>query len=214
MTVLPGAVEILAAQAVVLFVILSDPALMTLRAGLRRIGGAPAHRHAPAVRAGLLLAASAALWIETARGGSPLIPAAALVAAMLAGCDLAWRWLPPAWSGALGLCGLLAAAAPVAGLGAAILCGGTLLILRLALMRGGRPESLGLGDVWLTAAVAVWLGPLPAMAVLGVAATTALLIEGARVAQWVGADVMHRRLGAAFGAHICAAFAAAALIST
>ena len=213
MTGFPVTLEAMVAQGVVLFVLLSDPAQMTFRSAVRRLGGAAARDLAPAVRIGLLLAASAALWIEAGRGGSPVLPAVILVIAMLMGSDLAWRWLPPSWSAALGACGLLAADAPMAAIGAAALCGGTLLILRAALMRGERPESLGLGDVWLAGAVATWIGPLGTMAVLGVAATTALLIEMARRGQRVGTGSMRRRIGAAFGAHTCAAFALFALLS-
>ena len=154
-----------------------------------------------------------AVGLEVLRSGAPLVPVAVLVVGLLALLDRAWRWLPPEWSLILGAIGLWFALGD--GRLEAAFLGGILPAAGLWLLRGilwhrlGE-EPLGLGDVWLIAAIGVWTGPVIASLVLGIAALFGLSeVVAARVAKG-GRTAAPPQRAVAFGTHICTVFAIAA----
>lgn len=133
-----------------------------------RLGGAcadcrapihPGHIFGEALGAGLTTASLVLLPI----GPALVVAALGLVLIAAAAADAASRRLPDAASGAaavlgLGLALLRGPAALLAGLAAAALTGGVLLLLRRSFAARRGDPGLGLGDVKLAAALALWLG--------------------------------------------------------
>ncbi len=119
---------------------------------------------------------------------------------MLASMDLSWRWLPLEWTVpllALGLgASVLSGDMMTAAFGAA-LGGGVLLALRTIFLVLRGVEAMGLGDVWLAAALGAFVGPWQISWLLGAAACLGLLLH------FVAPDRQIRRFGVAFGAHMC-----------
>ncbi len=200
----PLAAAILA-QIAIANIFVSIPARLTLRAALRQAGGRPALRWTTSLQAGLTLGLSAAIWLQFALGGTPLLTAAIAITILLAACDLAWRWLPPGWSIALAILGIFATLDQgwlhlLTGIAAPAL---TLLALRQTFLYLRGVEALGLGDVWLAAAIGAWLGPTLGLLTLGLAALSGLAITAL-------ARLLNPKMPAnpkvAFGSHLCAAF--------
>lgn len=140
----------------------------------RQLGGAARL----GLRAGVL--AGIALGGTVAGGPGALVAAVTAAALLLVLCDLRWRWLPMEWTLALASSGLLLAlvtgeiaAALVAGIALALPLAGLALAYRQ--LRG--MDGLGMGDVLLSAAIAIHLGLLSGTIVLATAALAALAAE-------------------------------------
>ncbi|MEJ8561274.1 prepilin peptidase [Yoonia sp. GPGPB17] len=197
----------LAAVAVVGFAVVTGPLMLAVRAGLRQhLSPRGIKRWQKPVAIGLGSGAVVATLVcATALGPKAAVTAAALILlTLLAGIDLAWRWLPFEWTLPLLGLGLLAAAVEdhlsVAIVGLAV-GAGTLLALQLyfRLIRG--VEALGTGDIWLTAGLGTLSGVPVILYILTLAAVTGLL--GAAIARFRGG---RQRYGVAFGAHLSLAY--------
>lgn len=179
------------------------PVRFPVRAALRQAGPGPAKRYEQPVAFGLLLGAVAAAALAPAWQISPLMIAALVLLALLAAADAAWRWLPPVWTGLLALLGLMHLTTLDAPLLRLIEAGAVmafLLGLRQIFWRLRGEEALGLGDIWLSGTLALLLGAALTSQVLGLAAASGLL--GFMLATWF-CPPKQRRLGVAFGTHIC-----------
>ncbi|MFQ6546524.1 prepilin peptidase [Aestuariibius sp. 2305UL40-4] len=201
----PLAAAILA-QIAIANIFVSTPARLALRAALRKAGGRPALRWTTSLQAGLTLGLSAAIWLQFSFGGAPLLTAAIAIALLLAACDLAWRWLPPGWSIALAVLGIFATLdgqswlSLLAGIASPAL---TLLALRQTFLTLRGVEALGLGDVWLAAAIGAWLDPMLGLLALGLAALSGL--AAATITRLLtSAPPANPKV--AFGSHLCFAF--------
>ena len=179
------------------------PAQLAVRSVLRQMAEPGCARaRAPALVLGLGAGAGGAVFLAGTLFGpaATLTVAALLVLALLAMIDLAWRWLPLEWCGLLALIGvseaMLSGFFQSALLGAA-LGGGLLLALRIAYLVLRDVEALGLGDVWLAAAIGTLVGPDYIIWLLGAAAAFGLLLNFAAPGRNVA------RSGVAFGAHMC-----------
>jgi prepilin signal peptidase PulO-like enzyme (type II secretory pathway) len=186
------------------------PLAIVVRAGLRVGGGKAAvtrwQRSATSgLRAGLLAAPALA---GVGLGGETAVTAAVLgLSILLLAQDLAWRWLPFAWTLPLLSIGLVAgflgehAAETLAGaaIGAGIL--GALQI-SFRLWRG--VEALGTGDIWLAAGLGCYVGPATIAWVLALSALLALAFEVLRKA--TAKPPGRNRWGVAYGSHMIAVF--------
>lgn len=133
-----------------------------------RLGGACAGCHAPIDRSHLAGEALGAGVAMVAVAILPIAPALAVAALGLvliaaAAADVASRRLPDLASLAVAILGLGLAidrgpVAALVGLAAAALTGATLLLLRRAFASRRGDPALGLGDVKLAVALALWLG--------------------------------------------------------
>lgn len=155
--------------------------------------------------AGAAIVVSALLAAGWPRGG--LVAVLGLLLLANVAVDLRARRLPNLLNGAIALTGgLLAAMAGTArlleGLAAAAVIAGVLLLLRSIRGASGRDPGLGLGDVKLLAALALWLGTA-SPAVLALAASIGLAAVLVR---------RPRESGVAFGPYIAAAAWAVGLI--
>ncbi|MEM7718278.1 MAG: prepilin peptidase [Pseudomonadota bacterium] len=194
----------LAALLAVLTALTIPPAQLAARSVLRHMANARVSRaRAPAFVVGLgagaaVAALLAGLWIGP---NAAITVALLLLLALLATIDLAWRWLPWEWCGLIATLGgvqaVLNATYEPAAFGA-LVGGGLLLVLRTTYRVLLGIEALGLGDVWLTAAIGTFVGPIYIMWVLAAAACLGLLLHFASKAQAAP------ERGVAFGAHICA----------
>ena len=192
------------ALASVLVALSITPAQLAARSGLRYIASpATSRARAPA----LVLASGVGAALAIGLAGVTFGPPTALTAAvlvlliLLATVDLAWRWLPVEWCGLLALIGvtqaIITSSYEAALLGAAV-GGGTLLALRALYLVSRRVEALGLGDVWLAAALGTLVGPAHIIWILGLAAGLGLLVY------FAASGRKRADAGVAFGAHICA----------
>ena len=186
----------------------AGPVRYPVRAALRRGGPACARRYEQAVSLGLLLGFTAAVLMAPAFALSPLWVAAAALLLLLAAADAAWRWLPTVWTlllAALGATQLLGLPDPgLSHLGQRLMeAGGVMAALWLlrqsfVVLRG--QEALGLGDIWLAGALALWLGAALTVQVLGFAAALGIL---SFLVTEQFSPPQRRRMGVAFGTHIC-----------
>ncbi len=195
------------ALAVAVWAPLVTPARIAVRAVLRHVMGPGARHWARSVQMGLSLGGAGAVilcWL-TLGGMAALAAAVALLLGFLLVMDLAWRWLPHEWTGALAALGLLSATFEGRfsdAVGGAILGAGLLLALRWWWLRRRGIEALGLGDVYLAAGIGLFAGVLTISWVLLGAALTGLIGEGLRRLR--AREPETSRFGIAFGAHLCA----------
>lgn len=179
------------------------PAVVPVRAGLRQFGASHVRRYQTSVTLGLCVGMCATIALAPSAGLDPVTLAVLCLLALLGACDLAWRWLPPVWSGLLGALAF-ADLDCIAQVGPKLLDAAIvalfLIAIRQTFLSLRRVEALGLGDVWLAAAVTLHLGLLPSFQALGLAA---LLGVGTDLALSVVSPRRKRRLGVAFGTHIC-----------
>ncbi|MEL6209946.1 MAG: prepilin peptidase, partial [Pseudomonadota bacterium] len=137
-------------------------------------------------------------------GGQAAVLASLLALLLLmVAMDLAWRWLPLEWTLAalaLGLVSAVVAGDPLwAGLGA-LMGGGVLYMLRLAFRLTRGIEAMGLGDIWLAAALGAFVGPVLIGWLLGAAAGLGLLVHSAMRRR--AGPPAKTRYGVAYGAHL------------
>lgn len=189
--------------------VLTGPLMLTCRAVLRRLMPPAALRRwqgpvTAGVGAGLL---AATLLGATTGGNAALVVAVFGLLLLLATLDLAWRWLPFAWTMPLLALGIVAAwvnhALIDAILGVA-LGAGVLLALQLSFRFLRGVEALGTGDIWLAAGLGALAGPQKIMLILGLSAVLALAVEAGR--SILVTRPGRRRLGVAYGAHMCLAY--------
>jgi len=180
------------------------PAHLAARSGLRLFAGpAESKSRAPALLVGGGIGAALAVALAGAAFGPAATLAVALLVllGLLAALDMAWRWLPLEWCGLIAVIGcaqaVVTGAYEPAILGAA-LGGGMLFALRALFFATRGIEALGLGDVWLAAAIGSIFGPEHIMLILGLAAGLGLLLRLAVSTEKRAGS------GVAFGAHICA----------
>ncbi|MEO0701798.1 MAG: prepilin peptidase [Pseudomonadota bacterium] len=184
----------------------AGPVTLAMRGVLRAIGGVAAVRSytpatIPAVSFGALGAVALA---GLAFGGQAAVLASLLALLLLmVAMDLAWRWLPLEWTLAalaLGLVSAVVAGDPLwAGLGA-LMGGGVLYMLRLAFRLTRGIEAMGLGDIWLAAALGAFVGPVLIGWLLGAAAGLGLLVHSAMRRR--ARPPAKTRYGVAYGAHL------------
>ena len=186
------------------------PTIIVIRAALRLFlapQGIRRWQHAANLGtcAGLIGATALTGWLFGATAASQI--AVMILLALLAAMDLAWRWLPTAWTAPLIGLGLLAAAlsgdwqTAIAGLlaGAGLLFG---LQLWFRLRHG--LDALGTGDIWLAAGLGSLTGATQIMLLLGLAALTGLAVTA--LSKALGPPARKRRFGVAYGAHMCVAY--------
>lgn len=179
------------------------PVRFPVRAALHPLGPDVAKRFEWPVLAGLFAGLAAAVVLSPSAGISPLLTASLALLLLMAASDAAWRWLPPVWTALLALIGfitliyngtlipfILQAGAVIAGL----------MAVRHAFFWWRGVEALGMGDVWLAGALALHLGAPVTLQVLGLAACLGLLIY---VLSSLILPPARRRMGVAFGTHIC-----------
>ncbi|MEM7472983.1 MAG: A24 family peptidase [Pseudomonadota bacterium] len=182
----------------------TGPSLLAARGMLRPSFGAHVARlRAPGLALGLAFGAIAASLMAGLSFGTDAAVKTAFLAFLLilAAMDISWRWLPLEWTLPFGLLGLGAAAFSgdlTSALIGAALGGGILLALRLTFQALRGVEALGLGDVWLAAALGAFVGPTSISWLLGAAALLGLALHFAFRAR------SSNRYGVAFGAHLCA----------
>lgn len=194
---------IILSLAALLIAFLAGPTLLMARGVLRaRFGPDIARARAPGLAIGIGAGALSATALIGATLGGPaaVITAFLTLLVMLAAMDMAWRWLPLEWTLALGALGFGAAVLSgdltPAALGAA-LGGGVLLTLRQTFLILRKVEALGIGDIWLAAALGAFIGPIHIIWLLGAAACFGLVIH------FSSRTPSRQRLGVAFGAHLC-----------
>lgn len=181
----------------------TGPVRFPVRAALRPLSVAGAKRFEGAVTAGLFVGLAGAILMAPVVGVSPLLMTALALLLLLAACDASWRWLPPIWTillAILGVTSLLYIDNPILRLTEAVLVAGLLLTLRQSFIWLRGTEALGLGDVWLAAAIALHLGAPLSFQVLGLAACLGMLTHA--LSTWL-VPPKRNRLGVAFGTHIC-----------
>lgn len=197
----------IAAIAVTFFAVATGPFILAVRAGLRLIMDASGVKRwqwpvATGLAAGMVLTTLAAAVVF---GPATAVMASTLILlALLAGMDLAWRWLPFEWTLPLLGLGLVAGWAwgDVIGAVTGMAVGaGVLLALQLYYRLVRNTEALGTGDIWLAAGLGTLSGMLVILYILTLAAITGLL--GAAMARFWGA---RQRYGVAFGAHLSLAY--------
>lgn len=192
---------------VALFAVLAavsiTPAHIVARSTLRHFAGpATIKSRAPALILGSGVGAALAVGLAGALFGPPAALTVALLVLLilLAAMDVAWRWLPLEWCALIALIGcteaILSGAFAHALLGAAI-GGGVLFLLRALYLMTRGIEALGLGDVWLAAALGTLFGPTQIIWILGLAAGLGLL-------HFTFLGPKRTASGVAFGAQICA----------
>lgn len=190
---------------VVLAALTLTPAQLAARYVLRQISGAAARpRKHKAVVIGIGIGAIAAICLTASLvdARAPLFVAILTLLVLLAVVDLAWRWLPLEWCALLGGLGLtdamLTDRLPDAALGA-LIGAGLLSVLRASYLYFRQIEAIGLGDIWLSAAIGTLVGAQQVFLLLGVAACLGLLLHFASI------RTTKVRYGVAFGAHLSAA---------
>jgi leader peptidase (prepilin peptidase)/N-methyltransferase len=159
---------------------------ISLRGGCRRCGARIDPLHLAGEFAGLLIVIAAVWAAPPVRALAVAAMGLALLAA--AAIDLRARRLPDFLTSAVALCALALSATRgpaslAAGAVAAVLIAGVMLLVRAASRRRSGEVGLGLGDVKLMAALALWLGTATP---LMVAAASALGLLAAPF--WRGAD--------------------------
>lgn len=197
------------ALAAMLIAVTAGPLRLLVRFVLRQPGNVAVRRwQHPATwgLAGGLVGAvllAALLWGGTAAIGTAVLSLLCLLAVM----DIAWRWLPFAWTLPLLALGLAAAwiqgTLPDAAIGMA-LGGGTLFLLQLGFRLWRGVEALGTGDIWLAAGLGALSGPDRIGLILWLAAMTAL--AAAILGKALACPVKRQRFGVAYGAHLCLAY--------
>lgn len=197
---------ILLTLAIVAAALLAGPTPFLVRAALRHaVGRSAMRRWQAAATLGLGAGILGAIGLGSVMGLAVTVGVIALLA-LLAGMDLAWRWLPHEWTAALGALGVLSAwssdTVATAVLGA-IIGGGTLFALQLGhrVLRGG--EGLGTGDVILGAVLGLLVGGFDMPWLLCLAAVTGLVHAGLTRLRAHPAAI--RRYEVAFGAHLALA---------
>lgn len=200
---LADTVPLVVALLAILVALALPPAQLAARCLLRAwVGPAVSRAHAPSVVVGFGAGAGfASLWAGSALGPQAALFVALLVLlVLLATIDVAWRWLPLEWCGLIavlsGANAVLTGGYTTAALGA-LAGGGLLFVLRGSYLLARGVEGLGLGDVWLAAALGVFVGPFHIIWLLGAAAGLGLLLH------FLSPSLMRARIGVAFGAHIC-----------
>ncbi|MEM0976825.1 MAG: prepilin peptidase [Pseudomonadota bacterium] len=204
-------IEYVLSAALIAVVVLTGPRLLLFRAILRSVSTVDAARDlAPklAVIVGGLLCMSAGgvgyVFGPTAVFGFAVV----VVLIALAAMDLAWRWLPLEWLLGLGLAGFVAAFASdmlAAALQASVAGAALLAIPRVVLQALRGYEVMGLGDVFLAAAIGLHTDVRTVVWALTGAAISALVTHFI-LTTWFSHRVKNR-LGVAFGAHIALIYA-------
>ena len=181
----------------------TGPVRFPVRAALRCAGPQVAKRFEGAVTLGLFAGLAGAILLAPPLGVSPVLMTALALLLLLAASDAAWRWLPPVWTmllAGLGSIQLIYLDDPLLRTLEAGVVAGALITLRQSFLWLRGQEALGLGDVWLAGAVALMLGAPLTFQVLGLAACSGLLSCAVTQALF---PPQRRRLGVAFGTHIC-----------
>lgn len=181
----------------------TGPVRFPVRAALRGFGPQVAKRFERPVLVGLFAGMAGAILLSPLLGVSPVLITALALLALLAASDASWRWLPPIWTlllAGIGVILLIYNDTPALRLLEAAVVATLLLGLRQTFLWLRGTEALGLGDVWLAGAVALHLGAPLTFQVLGLAAGLGLL--GCALSPYLFAPT-RRRLGVAFGTHIC-----------
>ncbi|PJI84928.1 type IV leader peptidase family protein [Yoonia maricola] len=202
-----GTLLSLAAIAAVSFAVMAGPFMLATRAGLRLIMPASDVKRwqgpvAMGLRSGAVMASLACAFVlgPVATG----MVAVLILLLLLAGLDLAWRWLPFEWT--LPLLALAFAMAAFEGnLGAALtgmaVGGGMLFALQLYFRLARGVTALGTGDIWLAAGLGTLSGMPVILYILTLAALSGLL--GAGFARF---RTTRQRYGVAFGTHLSLAY--------
>lgn len=182
------------------------PLALATRGALRATTDVPTmRRYAPtgtvALGAGCL---GAVVLVGVSLGGlSAVIAALLALLVLLIVMDLTWRWLPIEWTIAalvLGLGAALLVGDPLEAVLGAALGGGLLALLRAGYLYARGIEALGLGDVWLAAALGSFVGPTRIGWLLCAAAALGLLVQF--LSAWRARMPRKARYGVAFGAHL------------
>lgn len=126
---------------------------------------------------------------------------------LLAGLDLAWRWLPYEWTIPLLILGLWQGFVTEdldQSLFGAITGGGFLFVMHqtMRIIRG--IEGIGIGDMWLAAAMGAYVGPWLVLSTISIAAITALATSIFNISE--KNRVISERYGVAYGTHLCVVF--------
>ena len=192
-----------------LIAVTTGPLRLLVRFILRYAGNAAVRRWQHATTWGLaggLVGAvmlAALLWGGTAAIGTAVLSLLFLLALM----DVAWRWLPFAWTLPLLALGLVIAwmhdTLPDAAIGM-VLGGGTLFLLQLGFRLWRGVDALGSGDIWLAAGLGALAGPDRIGLILWLAAMTAL--GAAILGKALSGPAKRQRFGVAYGAHLCLAY--------
>lgn len=158
-------------------------ARLAWRAVLRRISGPPSRHLAPAAQLGFAAGATLAVGFAGIQAGgvTALILSAGVILTYLAVMDLAWRWLPMGWTGALLALGLVSATLdgriPDAFAGA-LLGGLVLFLLRVWWLHRYGIEALGQGDIHLILGLGAFAGVATISWILLGAAVTGIAADG------------------------------------
>ena len=197
------------ALAAMLIAVTTGPLRLLVRFVLRYVSNVTVRRWQHAATWGLaggLVGAvmlAALLWGGAAAIGTAVLSLLCLLALM----DVAWRWLPFAWTLPLLALGLAAAwiqgTLSDAAIGMA-LGGGTLFLLQLGFRLWRGVEALGTGDIWLAAGLGALSGPDRIGLILWLAAMTAL--GAAILGKALSGPDTRQRFGVAYGAHLCLAY--------
>ena len=190
--------------------VLMGPMLLTVRAVMQRHSTLATIRRwqgAVALGLGLGLVGATAVSGLLINGQMAVLAATLGLLSLLAILDLAWRWLPFAWT--LPLLGLGIASAWFSDAmltgGMGLLAGaGVLLALQLSFRVFRGVEALGTGDIWLAAGLGMLTGPQEIVAILGIAALTGLVAAGLQ--RLVAGPSAVARMGVAYGTHLCVAY--------
>ncbi len=203
-----AALQALVSVAALLF---SGPRMLALRAALRGPLGADGTRRwarAAGWGAGTGVVLAVGLVAGVLGWDAAAITAILALLIALAWMDLAWRWLPLEWVGALGLAGLIAVTAgpdPVAGLAGGAAAAGVLLALQLVFRMLRGVEALGTGDILLIGAIGLFSGFPAVFTILAIAAATGL--GHGILGRFLATDTTRTRYGVAFGTHLAIVFA-------
>jgi leader peptidase (prepilin peptidase)/N-methyltransferase len=126
---------------------------------------------------------------------------------LMAVLDIAWRWLPFAWTLpllALGMATAILQDTVSSAFFGVIFGGGILLTLQFSFWMWRGVIALGTGDVWLAAGLGSFAGMPQISWILCLAALTALAFEG--VAIFRSQRIVRQRFGVAYGTHLCLAY--------
>ena len=200
----------LASVCAVMVAVFFGPMILTVRACLRLVMSITSVRRlqtsvAIGLCAGMIGATVASGFFI---GGSAAVLTATLcLLILMAVLDLAWRWLPFAWTLpllALGMATAVLQDTVSSAFFGVIFGGGILMTLQLSFWMWRGVIALGTGDVWLAAGLGSFAGMPQISWILCLAALTALAFEG--VAVFRAQRIVRQRFGVAYGTHLCLAY--------